>query len=69
MIEINISIRIIRKMNIKINDLLLKDIETLKIIGMLIEIYEKNDEEKLISTECISFFFDNSINNYIYNSF
>lgn len=56
-------------MNIKINDLLLKDIETLKIIGMLIEIYEKNDEEKLISIECISYFFDNSINNYIYNSF
>lgn len=53
-------------MNIKISDFLLKDIETLKIIGILIEIYEKNDEEKIISTECLSYFFDNSINIKIY---
>lgn len=52
-------------MNIKLNDLLLKDIEMLKIIGMLIEIYEKNDEEKIMSTECLLYFFDNSINIYI----
>lgn len=65
LIEIITILRIMRKLDIEMNELLMEDNERIRIIKLLNKEYEENveEEDKSIISECLSYFFDNSIYN------
>lgn len=61
LMEIITILRVMKRLNVNINDLKMKELERKKVIKLLIKEYEMNEEEKSIVVECISYFFDDSI--------
>lgn len=61
LMEIITILRVMKRLNVNINDLKMKEFERKKVIKLLIKEYEMNEEEKSIVVECISYFFDDSI--------
>lgn len=63
LLEIITILRVMKRLNVNINDLKMKEFERKRVERLLIKEYELNEEEKSIVVECISYFFGDSIYN------